>query len=488
MDTYQINGVEIPLLEPPQHKDNDAPRWILYVLFKHKQFILSVLLVVGLLVLFISLLRPTDYIAIAKVMIKETPVLNPTPTSEGGSFRIYASPEIINSEIQILKSRELLERLYKEVPFAKNDPRNVSRGPLEATPIRLTNLIQISQKSSNPEWAAAVVNRAAELYLDQHLKVYKTRGVEEFYDEQEKRLQMELTQAENELKEYQQKEKIVDAGQELASKLVTLAAFETNLRNTESAIRETNERIRILEKQLREQRENVSAGKSIADNPVYTRINERIVQLQLERNNLLQRYTEKDRLVMDKDKEITELKNRLSAQVQKMVEGESVSLNSLHQGILSSFLAARAELNSLEARRSSLLKDVASYSAAAAELKKKSFLYDRLQQNVNARKEALSLYKRKGEEAKISDAMDERKFSNVSIFEKARLPLPTAGWRLWMTILVTLLTSIAIAVAGAFTIEFLNTTLRNEADVEEQIGLPVLATIQHYHIIGVKGA
>ena len=37
-----------------------------------------------------------------------------------------------------------------------------------------------------------------------------------------------------------------------------------------------------------------------------------------------------------------------------------------------------------------------------------------------------------------------------------------------------------IAVAAAFGLEYLNKTLRNEDDIEEQIGLPVLATIQYY--------
>ena len=38
----------------------------------------------------------------------------------------------------------------------------------------------------------------------------------------------------------------------------------------------------------------------------------------------------------------------------------------------------------------------------------------------------------------------------------------------------------AIGVAAAFGMEYLNKTLRNEDDIEEQIGLPVLATIQYY--------
>jgi uncharacterized protein involved in exopolysaccharide biosynthesis len=344
--------------------------------------------------------------------------------------------------------------------------------------MRLSNFIEISLQGTSPEWLVRAVNRAAELYVEHHLKVHKTPGIEQFYEEQDKKLEVELTAAERALKEYQEREK--DAGQELTSNLGRLAAFETTLRNTESAIRETNERIRILETQLKEQQPNISSSKHVSINPLYDRIRDRVIQLELERDNLLQRYTADDRSVRDKEKEIANLNNNLA---KILSDPKAVwSTNPVQQGILNSLLSARADLTAIEARRSTLLRQVATYSSAAAELKKKSYAYDRLQQQVLARKEALALYKKRAEEARISEAMDKQKFGNVSIFEKAALPLGRAGYSLWMTVLITVLGSVAIAVAGAFAIEFLNTTLKNEADVEEQVGLPVLATIQYYRL------
>ncbi len=483
MDTLQINGMEIPLLEPPQ-KEYKTPHWILYVLFKHKGFIATTFLVVSLPVIIAILLWPTEYLAVSKILIKPSRAfLNISPTSEGGSFSVSPSPEVINTEIQIIKSRELLERLAKEVPFPGVDETGKKRNTvwrLNATPIRVSNLIAISLTGTNPQWAARAVNRAAELYLDQHLKVNETRGVEEFYDAQEKKLRMDLTVEETALKEYQEKEKIVDPEQQLASGLARLASFETNLRNTESSIRETNERIRILEAQLKEQRPPSSSSAQVSINPIYDRMRDKLIQLELERDSLLQRYTANDRMVSDKEKEIADLNKKLA---NILSDPKAVwSTNPVYQGILNSVLAARAELTALEARRSSLVRQVATYSSEAAELKKKSFVYDRLRQDVNARKEALALYKKKAEEARISQAMDERKFSDASIVEKAALPLPRAGSSPWIMFLLTVLGSMAIAVAGAFAMEFVNTSVRNEADVEEQIGLPVLATIQYYPV------
>jgi len=123
---------------------------------------------------------------------------------------------------------------------------------------------------------------------------------------------------------------------------------------------------------------------------------------------------------------------------------------------------------------------VESYSATAADKKRKGFDYDRLLRDVTTRKENLDLYKKRAEEARISDAMDERKFFNAYVLERVSPPLKRASYSALMLMLITIVVSMGIAVAAAFGLEYLNKTLRNEDDIEEQIGLPVLATIQYY--------
>ena len=59
MDFLQIDGKEIPLLEAPQRHE-DPPRRILYVLFKHKQLI-CVIFILLILPMFLYLLFRSTY-------------------------------------------------------------------------------------------------------------------------------------------------------------------------------------------------------------------------------------------------------------------------------------------------------------------------------------------------------------------------------------------------------------------------------------------
>src|SRR5262249_18340551 len=117
MDFLQIEGKEIkeiPLLEPPQtQKDN--PRHILDILFKRKRLISLIFLLISFPALVYLFLKPTQYEGKAKVFIK--PTRGYMNLTGAGSDPVSASTEVLNSEIQIIRSRELGERLYKEIPF-----------------------------------------------------------------------------------------------------------------------------------------------------------------------------------------------------------------------------------------------------------------------------------------------------------------------------------------------------------------------------------
>src|SRR5262249_46954620 len=150
--------------------------------------------------------------------------------------------------------------------------------------------------------------------------------------------------AEETLKAFQVKEKIIDAPEEVKADLTALASFERNLKETDSSIRETEQRIATLDDQLKQQKTTISSSQNITVNPVYQQIRTKLTQLELERDNLLQRYTSEDRLVKDKEAEIEELKRKLSTVKETSVGSENISLNEVHRRILNELLQARVQL------------------------------------------------------------------------------------------------------------------------------------------------
>src|SRR5207249_3977039 len=351
MDFVQIEGTQIPLLEAPQKYEN-PPRRILYVIFKHKQLIRAIFLLLSVPMCLYLLFRLAEYVASSKVLIKpsrEFLNVSPIPSQGGGSGSLYLSPEIINTEIQIIKSSELAESLVRDVPL-----HDQAKGKTRRT---LTE---------------------AEIKHDAR----RMRGL------------LAATQV--------RKPNVIDAPLEVDADLGSLAAFERTLKETDSAIRETGQRITILDDQLKQQKATISSNTNITVNPVYQQMQSKLTQLEIERDGLLQRYTAEDRLVKDKQKEIDELKKNLQAVKPTSVGSENIALNEVHRRILNELLGARVQLKALNEKKTALIQQMESYSASAADKKRKGFEYDRLLREVNAKKENLDFYKKKGEEARIS--------------------------------------------------------------------------------------
>src|SRR5207253_7163301 len=116
MAWIEIDGKEIPLLEPPETQ-KETPRRVLQMLFNYERIIRITFLSIFLPALACVLLMPQKYVGVAKVFIKPSRAfLNITPTGDH-ALSVEPSSDVLNSEIQIIKSKDLRRQLWKEVPF-----------------------------------------------------------------------------------------------------------------------------------------------------------------------------------------------------------------------------------------------------------------------------------------------------------------------------------------------------------------------------------
>ena len=154
MDWLQIDGKEIPLLEAPQKYEN-PPRRILYVIFKHKKLIRNVFLLLVVPMVLYLFSRPTEYTAVSRVLIKPSRAfLSVSPNARDDGFSsMLPAPEMINTEVQIIRSPQVAERLVKDVPFpyrvnGKTPPNLSERAIVQDSRLMKALLLATPAKSS----------------------------------------------------------------------------------------------------------------------------------------------------------------------------------------------------------------------------------------------------------------------------------------------------------------------------------------------------
>ncbi len=107
-------GVPIPLyVDPPRQSDGSVSiKLMLYAIFKRKWQVLGILAVVVLSILVSALIRPKIYKSFAKVILRPS---RAEVQLSGGDQReitlpVAASTEMVNSEMEIMRSQEIVRR------------------------------------------------------------------------------------------------------------------------------------------------------------------------------------------------------------------------------------------------------------------------------------------------------------------------------------------------------------------------------------------
>lgn len=473
----------------------DQVRDILHVIFKHQRMLVALFLVVALPGVLVTFFKKSSYVASAKVMIstqRSDPLVQPTDLTRLDPVTINES--LVNSEVHVLSSRDLLERVVR----ALNPPHEggaVSAASVQRltfgdqvlamgrnlgiTPIKSSNVIQIDYRSGDPAAATRIVNRVVDEYLAYHAQVHGHKGLPRFYDEQRRDLERGLRQAEAGLVAFADAEGIVAPEEEIASNIRAVTELSSAIREVSANVAAAEEVVSVLRDQIAAQPEVVKRSQYLEVNPVITQLGTQLVDRQVDRVTLLRKYTDKDRRVRDNAEEIAELQVQIDTEMRErptVVAHQLFRTNPLREARLRELLEKESAIREWRARQVALDEELSRAKRRLVTLRVKSVEYDRLKQEVRTQRDAYDLYVKREQEARISDAMDAQRLVNIDVVQRPALPLPKADSQR-ATVGLSLLAGLVVGIAGAFGREYLVRTLRSEYDVGRHLGLPLLASI-----------
>jgi hypothetical protein len=236
----------------------------------------------------------------------------------------------------------------------------------------------------------------------------------------------------------------------------------------------------VIREQLTEQPSVIKRAQYHEINPVVRQLREHVIDREIDRVALLRKYTEKHRTVRDNAEEIGELQARLDAANQEeptVVTQEVFAANPVYEARLNKLLELESRLRADRARQLALEEELAVGRRRLVLLKEKALTFEGYNQEVERHRASQELFEKRAEEARISDAMNREKLVNVQVVQRPGLPLEPVDNRR-ATVLLALISGLAVSLGGAFGVEYLNRTLRFERDVERYLGLPVLAAIE----------
>ena len=466
------------------------------IVFRQKQIVLISFGVVLMGMLLSWLLTPR-YQAHMKILVRRER-LEPVVSSELNVAQTKPeemSEEELNSEVELLNSQELLRKVVlanglqnpqhhatsgsdgstNDVDIARATERLRSR--LNVEPLHKTNVISVAFDAADPELAARVLKSLAGFYMEKHLEVHRPTGEFKFFDQQTEQYHNGLMDAEARLRGFAKERGIVSPDQERDLAVQKMAEAKAIYEQTQAQIAETEQRIQMLGEQDASLPPRQLTQVRTSDNPqLMQQLKSTLLTLDLKRTELISKYDPTYRPVQEVDKQIADTQAAIAKEESTPIREETSAQNPAHDWVAVELAKAQTDLVGLKAKAAAESDALSQYHASASKLRDASIAQQDLLRAAKTQEDSYLLYLHKSEQARISDALDQRGFLNVAIAEQPTVPvLPARSWFLYG------LLSIFLAAAGslglATVLDFFNPSFRTPDEVTAYLGAPVLASI-----------
>ncbi len=372
------------------------------------------------------------------------------------------------TQLHILKSREMLERLVRELDLTKygvepgDEERMIAkvRQAVQIVPVTGTYLVKIIAKDITPEKAINLANTMAEVYIEYNLqtKLSSARKTLVWLNEQIVDLRSKVQNAYTALSDFQEKNKILSLEMDPEVQAAKLAELNTAYQLARNNRIEAETRLNELQR-IREHGANFGAEMAISlDDPVLEQLRGEIIATQIERTNLLQTYKEKHPKIKQLD----------------------IKLETLQQNLLSAintqFQKLATDAKVLQTKEQNQAAALAKFKKGAVEINAKRLEYSKLKREVSSTEELYNLLFRQLKETSITGDLVEK--NTIRILESARTAANiTPPLDREQIIAFGAIIGLLLGIGLAFLFEYFDKTVKNPEDIELHLGLPVLGTI-----------
>lgn len=486
---------------------------------------------VGATVFFLAVvygLMADRYEARMEILVEQVELRRADPVVTGGANaqpvvndQSTTSDETLNSEIALLRSRDVLQRVVTEcrlnrqagiyygtlenlwkiadrvhagpmlvkvaivLPFLKRptpeqlNEKAIARlaGKLRMEIIKLSDVIAVDYRSGNRQRAAQVLQSLGNVYLSEHALVHHPQGEVEFFEKQTVAARATLINDEQQLVQFTQSGGVADAQTQLQDALKRLSETKAALDQDHAQISGTIQRIASLERQASSIPARQTTVLKSADSALLLQhLKTQLLELEMRRTQLLTQYQPGYPLVTEVNKQIVETQSALADAQKSQVEERTTDRDPNYEMVREDLTRARVELAGMEAQAISLAAQYSADDHQVRWLEQQGMAQHDLMRQEKSAEDNYLLLLQKQQQAQIAADLDKRRILNVSIVQNAtvpELPVHPAWWYLMYGVLLSLMTGFAAAVGA----DRIDPTLRTADEVEAALRAPVLVVM-----------
>ncbi len=382
------------------------------------------------------------------------------------------------------QTSETYAELIRETPVAnavvKRLNLHASAGAvlshIKVRPVINTNILALDATWSDPQTSARIANAFGSEFVtrEKALIARQASGVVDTIAAQLPTAARHLRDSDNALSRFQSSHKIVDMTTQTTGAVNALATIDAKINSVQLDRDQAQAQIGSLSGQIAGMSSNTAGSTQVEPNPVYQQLRTQLAQAEATLHAAQQQYTDEHPTVVNGKAAVSTLRSELAKQAPTIVARRDTVANPVYQQLSQQLAASRAaaasansQLAELQTQRATLAPQLAALPgdiAALAELQRKQ-------------KTSLDVYN--GLSQKYNDALvaQQTALSDVTIVQPALADAYTVHPDVKLNIMLGAFLALLIGLGAVYAVEFFDKSIKDQAEIERELALPVLANI-----------
>jgi uncharacterized protein involved in exopolysaccharide biosynthesis len=480
-------------------EDGITLRDLLAPLFRHKRLMIASFMLLALLAVLLAVAVSNTYEAHMAVLVNRERI-DPLVTTESTSQLMMPAPAVteeeINSEAELLRSRDVLEKVVlenglqekeKQSLFGKirrrNEQEDLSLAVLHLgkklkieTPTK-TNLINVSYASADPRIAYGVLNSLATAYVEKHVAVHRPTGSYDFFSKEADKYRNALADSENQLASFSQEQGVAAPDVVRTNMALVVANTVGSLHQAEQTIAADQERIRNDGVQMTKTPErSLTQQASNASDVLMQQLEANLLAAQVKRTQLVAKFEPTYPLVLEADQEIADTQAAIARAKSTQYVNQTTDRDPTFELLREDAAKAQTDLAAQRATVIALKSSIQNMQQQMVSLDQKALKQADLLRDAKTNEDNYLLYVSKREQERASDALDQKRIANVAIAVPPAIPtLPKLNFSTVMVIGIFF--AMVVSASAAYTVDYLDSSFRTPREVMDVLGIPLVAGV-----------
>jgi capsular exopolysaccharide synthesis family protein len=329
-------------------------------------------------------------------------------------------------------------------------------GRVEVVPVRGSHLVDVTFVSEDPKFAADAVNALVDEYVNENLeiKLRSTQGMLDWLGTELASQQKRVEDSERALAEYREKENALsldDKQNIVLSRLNQLNDTATRARSNRVQKESLYNQVKVIANGG-----NPDAIPVIATNVGVQAARTKLVELQRQKVQLLERYGDKHPRVLDINAQLDDAQRQLDIAIAGAVQ------------------SVRNDYETAVIEEQTFARNLEGAKSDATALNRKGIGYGVMEREAKSNREVYQSLLTREKELRVSA---NSRTNNVRVVDRAeipRAPITPGGRRTW---LMSAVIGLVLAIAVALGLDYMNDTIKTPEDITRRLKLPFLGLV-----------